>query len=115
MSTTVTEAFENIDDQLENIKAIKGKTYAKVVAFVITNYSLAVSILKVVSYIEGDEKSIGEALDDIGEMMNAVSGSTITNYCKAVDFDMTLYDEAIADGKRIVASANEHIERSMKA
>jgi hypothetical protein len=107
---TINETFQNVDDQLQNIEAIKGIGYAKVVAFVITNYSLALGVLKVVAHIDASDEELKQALDDVGVMCTAAQICVISRYCDAVGLEPHLFDEAIADGKRIIDNANTHME-----
>lgn len=103
----ITEAFSNVEDQLTNIEAIKGPTYAKLVAFMVSSYSAAYCILKVVADAITEE----DTLDTIAEILNTSGSHTAHAYANALSIGEVDYLEAVADGKRIVMNNNTHLER----
>lgn len=112
--TSLSDTFTDIDDQIENLTAIKGEAYGKAVSMVISNYSMAFGVLKIIACAEMSDEEVKQITNDLAQIFNITGSNTIFVYCEALGLTEEQRIEAVGDGKRIVDNANRHISEGLE-
>lgn len=105
---TIKEVFGNIDDQIENLIAVKGDAYGKSVGFIASFCSVGDSLMSILATDGAEQKTV----DKIAIVLDVCAGHITLAYSTALGLTFDQHCEAIDDGQRITLSARNHMEHT---